>query len=220
MPVRELLGRTREVVQSVKPCFMMSPLTVSQMLPADYHFDVVVFDEASQVRPSDAINCIYRGQTLIVAGDDKQLPPTSFFDSAGEEESDEYEADIPDSFESLLHACKAGAMRELPLRWHYRSRHEDLITFSNRSFYRNSMVTFPGGARRGQRRGCRVPGSRRRLRPRRPPGQPGGGGSTLPPGCSTTSTPAPAGPSEWWRSPEAQASAIDPRGAAGPAGPA
>ncbi|MFI7082451.1 DUF3320 domain-containing protein [Streptomyces anulatus] len=114
------------------------------MLPADYRFDVVVFDEASQVRPSDAINCIYRGQTLIVAGDDKQLPPTSFFDSAGEEEGDEYEADIPDSFESLLHACKAGAMRELPLRWHYRSRHEDLITFSNRSFYRNSMVTFPG----------------------------------------------------------------------------
>lgn len=144
MPVRELLDRTREVVQSVKPCFMMSPLTVSQMLPADYRFDVVVFDEASQVRPSDAINCIYRGQTLIVAGDDKQLPPTSFFDSAGEEEGDEYEADIPDSFESLLHACKAGAMRELPLRWHYRSRHEDLITFSNRSFYRNSMVTFPG----------------------------------------------------------------------------
>ncbi|PVC84821.1 DUF3320 domain-containing protein [Streptomyces sp. CS090A] len=149
MPVRELLGRTREVVQSVKPCFMMSPLTVSQMLPADYHFDVVVFDEASQVRPSDAINCIYRGQTLIVAGDDKQLPPTSFFDSAGEEESDEYEADVPDSFESLLHACKAGAMRELPLRWHYRSRHEDLITFSNRSFYRNSMVTFPGALDEG-----------------------------------------------------------------------
>ncbi|MCP3818380.1 DUF3320 domain-containing protein [Streptomyces sp. A3M-1-3] len=149
MPVRELLGRTREVVQSIKPCFMMSPLTVSQLLPADYHFDVVVFDEASQVRPSDAINCIYRGRTLVVAGDDKQLPPTSFFDSSVEDDSDEYAEDVPDSFESLLHACKAGAMRELPLRWHYRSRHENLITFSNRSFYQNSMVTFPGALDEG-----------------------------------------------------------------------
>jgi very-short-patch-repair endonuclease/DNA polymerase III delta prime subunit len=149
MPVRELLGRTREVVQSVKPCFMMSPLTVSQFLPADFHFDVVVFDEASQVRPSDAVNCIYRGRTLVVAGDDKQLPPTSFFDSSVDDDSDEFAEDVPDSFESLLHACKAGAMRELPLRWHYRSRHEDLITFSNREFYANSMVTFPGALDEG-----------------------------------------------------------------------
>ncbi|MFC9277590.1 DUF3320 domain-containing protein [Streptomyces collinus] len=149
MPVRELLGRTREVVQAVKPCFMMSPLTVSQFLPSDFHFDVVVFDEASQVRPSDAVNCVYRGSTLIVAGDDKQLPPTSFFDSSVEDDSDEYGEDVPDSFESLLHACKAGAMRELPLRWHYRSRHEDLITFSNREFYDNSMITFPGALDEG-----------------------------------------------------------------------
>ncbi|MEU7473356.1 DUF3320 domain-containing protein [Streptomyces sp. NPDC044984] len=149
MPVRELLGRTREVVQAVKPCFMMSPLTVSQFLPADFHFDVVVFDEASQVRPSDAVNCIYRGRALVVAGDDKQLPPTSFFDSSVDDDSDEYAEDVPDSFESLLHACKAGAMRELPLRWHYRSRHEDLITFSNREFYGNSMVTFPGAVDQG-----------------------------------------------------------------------
>ncbi|MET8694990.1 DUF3320 domain-containing protein [Streptomyces bauhiniae] len=150
MPVRELLGRTREVVQAVKPCFMMSPLTVSQFLPPDFHFDVVVFDEASQVRPSDAVNCIYRGRTLIVAGDDKQLPPTSFFDSAVDDDSDEYAEDLPDSFESLLHACKAGAMRELPLRWHYRSRHENLITFSNREFYANSMITFPGAVAEGE----------------------------------------------------------------------
>ncbi|WP_415941160.1 DUF3320 domain-containing protein [Streptomyces sp. 067-1] len=149
MPVRELLDRTREVVQAVKPCFMMSPLTVSQFLPADFHFDVVVFDEASQVRPSDAINCVYRGRTLVVAGDEKQLPPTSFFDASVEDDSDEYAEDVPDSFESLLHACKAGAMRELPLRWHYRSRHEDLITFSNREFYDNSMVTFPGAVDQG-----------------------------------------------------------------------
>ncbi|MFC8916208.1 DUF3320 domain-containing protein [Streptomyces sp. NPDC057116] len=149
MPVRELLGRTREVVEVIKPCFMMSPLTVSQFLPADHHFDVVIFDEASQVRPGDAINCIYRARSLVVAGDDKQLPPTSFFDTSVEDDTDEYAEDIPDSFESLLHACKAGAMRELPLRWHYRSRHENLITFSNGEFYGNSMVTFPGALDEG-----------------------------------------------------------------------
>ncbi|WP_407285809.1 DUF3320 domain-containing protein [Streptomyces sp. BP-8] len=149
MPVRELLGRTREVVRLIKPCFMMSPLTVSQLLPAGFHFDVVIFDEASQVRPADAINCIYRAGSLIVAGDEKQLPPTSFFDSAVDDDSDQYDEDIPDSFESLLHACKAGALRELSLRWHYRSRHEDLITFSNKSFYGNSMVTFPGALDHG-----------------------------------------------------------------------
>ncbi|MFE3070558.1 DUF3320 domain-containing protein [Streptomyces sp. NPDC059247] len=149
MPVRDLLDRTREVVQSIKPCFMMSPLTVSQMLPADFQFDVVIFDEASQVRPGDAINSVYRGRTLVVAGDEKQLPPTSFFDAAVEDDSDEYAEDVPDSFESLLHACKAGAMRELPLRWHYRSRHENLITFSNRQFYKNSMITFPGAQEEG-----------------------------------------------------------------------
>ncbi|MGW1324756.1 DUF3320 domain-containing protein [Streptomyces antibioticus] len=149
MPVRELLGQTREVVRLIKPCFMMSPLTVSQFLPADYHFDVVIFDEASQVRPADAVNCVYRADSLIVAGDEKQLPPTSFFDAAVEDDSDEYDEDVPDTFESLLHACKAGALRELSLRWHYRSRHEDLITFSNKSFYGNSMVTFPGALDHG-----------------------------------------------------------------------
>ncbi|MFE5328608.1 DUF3320 domain-containing protein [Embleya sp. NPDC056575] len=149
LPVRELLSRTREVVRLIKPCFMMSPLTVSQLLPADHHFDVVIFDEASQVRPADAINCIYRANSLIVAGDEKQLPPTTFFDAAVEDDSDQYDDDVPDSFESLLHACKAGALRELSLRWHYRSRHEDLITFSNRSFYGNSMVTFPGAVEHG-----------------------------------------------------------------------
>ncbi|MEB8339423.1 DUF3320 domain-containing protein [Streptomyces endophyticus] len=155
MPVRELLGRTRDVVQRLKPCFMMSPLTVSQFLPSDYEFDVVIFDEASQVRPSDAANSIYRGRALIVAGDENQLPPTSFFDASVGDETDEYDEEVPDTFESLLHACKAGAMRVLPLRWHYRSRHESLIAFSNRSFYGNSMITFPGATDQGDDVGVR-----------------------------------------------------------------
>ncbi|MFJ4691096.1 DUF3320 domain-containing protein [Streptomyces sp. NPDC088766] len=146
MPVRRLLDETRDVVQRLKPCFMMSPLTVSQYLPSDFHFDVVIFDEASQVLPQDAVNAVYRGDALIVAGDPRQLPPTSFFSAGGDsEEDDEWDEEVPDSFESILDACKAsGVLRELSLRWHYRSRHENLIAFSNHEFYDNSMVVFPG----------------------------------------------------------------------------
>ncbi|MFK8850067.1 DUF3320 domain-containing protein [Streptomyces sp. Ac-502] len=145
-PVRQLLGETRDVVQLIKPCFMMSPLTVSQFLPADFRFDVVIFDEASQVLPQDAVNSVYRGSALIVAGDQKQLPPTSFFSAGGEgDDDDEWDEEGTDNFESVLDACKAsGVLRGLPLRWHYRSRHENLIAFSNNDFYDNTMVTFPG----------------------------------------------------------------------------
>ena len=123
---------------------MMSPLTVSQFLPPSFRLDVVIFDEASQVLPQDAINCVYRGDSLIVAGDQKQLPPTDFF-AHTEDIDDEYDEDVPDSFESLLNMCKGtGLMRSLSLRWHYRSRHEALIAFSNNEFYRNELVSFPG----------------------------------------------------------------------------
>jgi very-short-patch-repair endonuclease len=151
MPVRHLLQQTRDVVRLVKPCFMMSPLTVSQFLPTDFEFDVVVFDEASQVLPQDAVNSVYRGKALIVAGDQKQLPPTSFFSAAGDSDNgDEWDEDATDGFESILDMCKAsGVLRGLPLRWHYRSRHENLIAFSNHDFYDNSMVTFPGALEQG-----------------------------------------------------------------------
>ncbi|WP_367323597.1 DUF3320 domain-containing protein [Streptomyces sp. HUAS ZL42] len=151
MPVRHLLKQTRDVVRLVKPCFMMSPLTVSQFLPPDFEFDVVIFDEASQVLPQDAVNSVYRGKALIVAGDQKQLPPTSFFSAVGDsDDGDEWDEDATDSFESILDMCKAsGVLRGLPLRWHYRSRHENLIAFSNHDFYDNSMVTFPGALEQG-----------------------------------------------------------------------
>ncbi|MGW1878472.1 DUF4011 domain-containing protein [Streptomyces sp. NPDC001975] len=149
-PVRELLETARETVQQIKPCFMMSPLTVSRFLPPDLVFDVVIFDEASQVLPQDAINCVYRGRALIVAGDQKQLPPTEFFASAGDDEEDEGE-ESPDQFRSVLDLCKAsGLLESLSLRWHYRSRHEDLIAFSNREFYDESMTTFPGAHAEGE----------------------------------------------------------------------
>jgi len=146
MPVRTLLQRSQHVTQAIKPCFMMSPLAVSQYLPAGLHFDVVIFDEASQVSPGDAINCIYRGSALILAGDQKQLPPTSFFAAALADDEDEWSEDSDGAadFDSILDLAKgSGAYRSLTLRWHYRSRHEALIAFSNAAFYRGHLVTFP-----------------------------------------------------------------------------
>lgn len=145
MPVRVLLEQTGEVAQVLKPCFMMSPLTVSQFLPPSLHFDAVIFDEASQVRPCDAINCIYRGSQLIIAGDDKQLPPTSFFESVMVDSDDEWEEEQFDEFESIIKLGKGSTgLQELPLKWHYRSQHEDLIAYSNFSFYDGRLITFPG----------------------------------------------------------------------------
>jgi hypothetical protein len=149
MPVRDLIEQAAPVVQAIKPCFMMSPLSVSQFLTSSVTFDLVIFDEASQVKPADAINCIYRGRQLIVAGDQKQLPPTSFFDRVTLDDGDEYVEDAIEEFESVLDVSKAGGIPSLPLRWHYRSQHEDLITYSNYSFYDGRLVTFPSAKDEG-----------------------------------------------------------------------
>jgi hypothetical protein len=142
LPVRDLVGRTRTTSQAIKPVFMMSPLAVSQYLPSEMSFDVVIFDEASQVTPGDAINCIYRGKALILAGDDKQLPPTSFFER-NEDDAEDEDTDVKD-FQSVLELAKAcGAFTNLGLRWHYRSRHEDLIAYSNYKFYDGKLITYP-----------------------------------------------------------------------------
>ena len=143
-PVRRLLDEAGDAAQRLKPCFMMSPLSVSQFLPPDLRFDAVVFDEASQVTEADAVNCIYRGRQLIVAGDDNQLPPTNFFAKLVDDDADDDTDDELVDFESILGRCKAQGFRELPLTWHYRSRHEGLIAFSNRSFYEGKLQTFPG----------------------------------------------------------------------------
>lgn len=150
LPVRELISRSRNTSLAIKPCFMMSPLAVSQYLPADMSFDVVIFDEASQVTPGDAINCIYRGKSLILAGDDKQLPPTSFFERVeAESDFDENDTDAAD-FQSVLELAKGcGAFNDLRLNWHYRSRHEDLIAFSNYKFYDGKLVTYPSSHSEG-----------------------------------------------------------------------
>lgn len=145
MPVRDLLSQTKAVTQVIKPCFMMSPLSVSQFLTSDTRFDLVIFDEASQVRPSDAANSIYRGDQVIIAGDEKQLPPTDFFSKVTMDgDDDDYEEEQLEEFESVLKLAKGGRLESLPLTWHYRSQHESLITFSNYSFYEGGLITFPG----------------------------------------------------------------------------
>ena len=141
--IRSLLAETGELVQRIKPCFLMSPLSVSTFLALDsVHFDVVVFDEASQIFPQDAIGAIYRANQLIVVGDSKQMPPSNFFNATIEvEDNDEETGDVTD-FESILDLCST-SMQQLRLRWHYRSRYEQLITFSNKNFYDSDLVTFP-----------------------------------------------------------------------------
>ncbi len=148
MPVRELIEQARHVTQAIKPCFMMSPLAVSQYLPAGMHFDVVIFDEASQISPADAINCIYRGSALILAGDQKQLPPASFSGRGAPDEGRGWPAESGETsdLESVLDLAKgSGAFGNLTLRWHYRSRHEALIAFSNAAFYEGRLAPLPGG---------------------------------------------------------------------------
>ena len=142
-PVRTQMRDAGEAAQRLKPCFMMSPLSVSQFLPVEMSFDAVIFDEASQVKEADAIGCIYRGKQLIVAGDQKQLPPTSFFDRTADTDEEDIDEQVLD-FESVLDRCKAQGFVPLPLNWHYRSRHEALITYSNHSFYNGRLHTFPG----------------------------------------------------------------------------
>lgn len=141
--VRNLLTEIGDLVQVIKPCFLMSPLSVSTFLAAgSIHFDTIIFDEASQIFPQDAIGAIYRGKQAIVVGDSKQMPPTNFFNSVIEaDEVDEEIGDVTD-FESILDLC-ATTMPQLRLGWHYRSRYEQLIAFSNQNFYDNSLVTFP-----------------------------------------------------------------------------
>ena len=143
MRIADLIEDSSEVILRIKPCFMMSPLSVSTFLPKGLKFDAVIFDEASQVRTSEAVNCIYRGHQVIIAGDEKQLGPTSFFERMADRDDDVFEHDEIDRFESVLTHAKGGALKSIPLQWHYRSRHESLITYSNYSFYKGKLVTFP-----------------------------------------------------------------------------
>ncbi|SNC77177.1 AAA domain-containing protein [Hymenobacter gelipurpurascens] len=151
LPLRKLMQQAGRAVQAIKPIFMMSPLSVANFLPPGaVEFDLVVFDEASQVKPVDALGAIARGKQLVVVGDSKQLPPTSFFDSltgSGEEADEE---NVTADIQSILELCKARQMPERMLRWHYRSLHQSLIAASNHLFYEDKLVIFPSPGGQGQ----------------------------------------------------------------------
>ncbi len=142
--IRNLIAETGDLVQVLKPCFLMSPLSVSMFLSNAISFDTVVFDEASQIFPQDAVGAVYRGKQLIVVGDSKQMPPSNFFTATLEVEDDEDLEDVMD-FESILDMCTPSLPQSF-LLWHYRSRYEQLIAFSNRNFYGGNLMTFPSAS--------------------------------------------------------------------------
>lgn len=148
MPIRKLFGKIPNLIMKLKPCLMMSPLSVSLFLEADsFDFDIVIFDEASQVCTENAVGAILRGKQVVIAGDSKQLPPTNFFNASTS--SGEYaEDDDDDVYESVLD--EAALLPEKTLLWHYRSRHEHLIAFSNYKIYQRRLVTFPSNIAEGE----------------------------------------------------------------------
>jgi very-short-patch-repair endonuclease len=141
-PIRELVHRAPNALQALKPCFMMGPISVAQYLPAGaLDFDLLIMDEASQIRPEDALGALSRAKRAVIVGDTQQLPPTNVFQKSFSGEEDE-DAFVALGAESVLE--QAGkAFPQMPLLWHYRSRHESLIAFSNAFFYRGDLVVFP-----------------------------------------------------------------------------
>lgn len=139
IPIRTLIEQVGESLLELCPCLMMSPLSVAQFLPSDFHgVDLVVFDEASQMTTWDSVGAIARGKNVIIVGDPKQMPPTNFFNAqAANDEADE------EDLESILDQALAARLPLKRLMGHYRSKHETLIAFSNSKYYENSLVTYP-----------------------------------------------------------------------------
>lgn len=139
--IRDMIARMPQSFPRLAPCMLMSPLSIAQYLPPDQAlFDVVIFDEASQITTWDAVGAIARAKQTIIVGDPKQLPPTNFF---GRNEEEEDVIDHERDLESILDEVKAAGIPVRDLKWHYRSRSESLIAFSNHYYYQNRLVTFP-----------------------------------------------------------------------------
>lgn len=150
--LRKLLRETGKAIQAIKPVFMMSPLSVAQYLePGEIEFDLLVIDEASQVSPVQAIGAVARCNQIVVVGDNKQLPPTNFFDRIGDDdEEDDDEITAAGDMDSILDLCVARNMPQRMLRWHYRSRHQSLIAVSNNAFYDNKLFVVPSAERKAK----------------------------------------------------------------------
>jgi superfamily I DNA and/or RNA helicase len=148
MPTRYLLQNYFATVSAIKPLFLMSPLSVATYLGPDAQFDLVVFDEASQIFPEDALGAIYRAKQAIIVGDEHQLPPTSFFLASDVSENDEDDYSENDNdYESILELA-SGTLPSKRLLWHYRSKSESLIAFSNEEIYDSSLLSFPNATHR------------------------------------------------------------------------
>ncbi len=142
--IREMIAAMPETFAKLAPCLLMSPLSIAQYLPTNQAlFDLVIFDEASQITTWDAIGSIARGRQTIIVGDPKQLPPTNFFGRSDDGEDDQDQAYYERDLESILDEARASGLPDWRLNWHYRSRHESLIAFSNWHYYANRLVTFP-----------------------------------------------------------------------------
>lgn len=148
-PLRWVMKNAGTMVQRIKPVMLMSPISVAQFLPPDtVTFDLLVIDEASQIKPEDALGVVARANQIVVVGDQKQLPPTSFFDRLADDVDDESDEEMPvgataADMESILALCEARGLRQRMLEWHYRSRDPSLIRVSNAEFYQNSLVLPP-----------------------------------------------------------------------------
>ncbi|CAM3716522.1 DUF3320 domain-containing protein [Pseudoalteromonas maricaloris] len=144
IPIRKLLAEAGNIIQQVKPIFMMSPMSIATYLKQGaLDFDLVIFDEASQIPAPDALGAMLRGRQVIVVGDSKQMPPNSLFGKAVELEEDELENSATAEMESILALIEARGAASKMLRWHYRSRHDSLIAVSNDQFYKNKLLAFP-----------------------------------------------------------------------------
>ena len=159
IPIRQLIRRAGRAIQALKPCFMMGPLSVAQYVPqGTINFDIIVMDEASQLRPEESLGAIARGSQLIVVGDPKQLPPTNFFDRLVDDSDEDDESNAPTVFsgsESILDICQQLFNPVRTLKWHYRSQHESLIAFSNHHFYNGKLIVFPSPFTRNSHLGLR-----------------------------------------------------------------
>ena len=142
LPLRTLVAKIPSALPKLAPCLLMSPLSIAQYLPTETQlFDVVVFDEASQIAVWDAIGAIARGRQVVMVGDPKQMPPSNFFERSQEDADEDVELDA--DLESILDECLGANLPTRHLTWHYRSRFESLIAFSNHRYYQGGLVTFP-----------------------------------------------------------------------------
>lgn len=146
-PLRQLITEMGDAFGLLAPCMLMSPLSIAQYLPVDLQlFDLVIFDEASQIAPWDAVGSIARGKQVVVAGDPRQMPPTNFFQRGTSDSA--FDDSVGDDLESILDECLAVGIPRHNLSWHYRSRHESLIAFSNIRYYGGNLITFPSSETR------------------------------------------------------------------------